>query len=81
MFLLSIYKLSNKKLLTKSTVFVGERSGFEPPKAELTDLQSAPFGQLGNSPHGYKIGYQTPKSVFRVQIPDLGNTQVSITQI
>ena len=26
-----------------------EESGFEPLKAELTDLQSVPFGQLGNS--------------------------------
>ena len=26
-----------------------EESGFEPLKAPLTDLQSVPFGQLGNS--------------------------------
>ena len=26
-----------------------EESGFEPLKAKLTDLQSVPFGQLGNS--------------------------------
>ena len=26
-----------------------EETGFEPVKAELTDLQSVPFGQLGNS--------------------------------
>ena len=24
-----------------------ERGGFEPPKSETADLQSAPFGQLG----------------------------------
>jgi hypothetical protein len=26
-----------------------EESGFEPLKAKLTDLQSVPFGRLGNS--------------------------------
>ena len=26
-----------------------EESGFEPLKVKLTDLQSVPFGQLGNS--------------------------------
>ena len=26
-----------------------EETGFEPVKAKLTDLQSVPFGQLGNS--------------------------------
>ncbi len=28
--------------------FLVERAGFEPAKAMLADLQSAPFGQLGN---------------------------------
>ena len=27
-----------------------EDGGFEPPKAQLTDLQSAPFGHSGNPP-------------------------------
>jgi hypothetical protein len=27
-----------------------ERGGFEPPKAEPTDLQSVPFGHSGTSP-------------------------------
>jgi hypothetical protein len=27
-----------------------ERGGFEPPKAEPADLQSAPFGHSGTSP-------------------------------
>ena len=27
------------------------REGFEPPKAEPTDLQSVPFGRLGTCPH------------------------------
>ena len=30
-------------------IYMVEESGFEPLKAELTDLQSVPFGQLGNS--------------------------------
>ena len=29
-----------------------EDGGFEPPKAMLTDLQSAPFGRSGNPPDG-----------------------------
>ena len=29
---------------------VVEDGGFEPPKAMLTDLQSAPFGRSGNPP-------------------------------
>ena len=28
-----------------------EDGGFEPPKAMLTDLQSAPFGRSGNPPN------------------------------
>ena len=30
--------------------FLVEDGGFEPPKASLTDLQSAPFGRSGNPP-------------------------------
>ena len=30
---------------------VVERGGFEPPKAEPADLQSAPFGHSGTSPY------------------------------
>ena len=29
--------------------------GFEPSKAQLTDLQSVPFGQLGNPPSAEDI--------------------------
>ena len=32
------------------TDFLVEDGGFEPPKALLTDLQSAPFGRSGNPP-------------------------------
>ena len=34
---------------TRKYKIMVEESGFEPLKAELTDLQSVPFGQLGNS--------------------------------
>ncbi len=30
-----------------------EEDGFEPSKAELTDLQSAPFGHLGTPPNKF----------------------------
>ena len=33
-----------------------EDGGFEPPKAMLTDLQSAPFGRSGNPPFFYGAG-------------------------
>ena len=35
-----------------------EDGGFEPPKALLTDLQSAPFGHSGNPPY-YGAGNRT----------------------
>ena len=35
---------------------VVEDGGFEPPKAMLTDLQSAPFGRSGNPPYLYGAG-------------------------
>ena len=38
-----------KKHLHAASALVGE-DGFEPSKAELTDLQSAPFGHLGTPP-------------------------------
>ena len=33
--------------------FLVEDGGFEPPKAMLTDLQSAPFGHSGNPPYNW----------------------------
>ena len=40
----------NIELVSRYTMIkMVEESGFEPLKAELTDLQSVPFGQLGNS--------------------------------
>ena len=37
-------------------LFLVEDGGFEPPKALLTDLQSAPFGRSGNPPKDFGAG-------------------------
>ena len=34
----------------KKTIFLVEGGGFEPPKAEPSDLQSDPFGRSGTPP-------------------------------
>ena len=50
---LTLYQLSysrDKFELSFCLGYVVEGGGFEPPKAEPTDLQSAPFGRLGISP-------------------------------
>ena len=44
--------------LRKCFFLVGE-GGFEPPKALLTDLQSAPFGHSGNPPYKNGAGNRT----------------------
>ena len=36
---------------TSAYFLLVEDGGFEPPKAQLTDLQSAPFGHSGNPPY------------------------------
>ncbi len=36
---------------TETDNYMVERGGFEPPKAEPADLQSAPFDHSGTSPH------------------------------
>ena len=40
-----------KKAATKVTAFMVEEGGFEPPKRNATDLQSAPFGHSGTLPY------------------------------
>ena len=35
--------------------------GFEPPNAEQSDLQSDPFGRLGNSPGAHPTGVVTDR--------------------
>ena len=37
-----------------------ERGGFEPPKAEPADLQSAPFDRSGTSPQLFSKGIGVP---------------------
>ena len=44
-------KLSLGTLSIRIAVFVVGEGGFEPPKALLTDLQSAPFGHSGIPPY------------------------------
>ena len=39
-----------KKATDKSVAFLVEEGGFEPPKRDATDLQSAPFGHSGTPP-------------------------------
>ncbi len=48
--------LSEKKPVTCVTSFrmMVEGGGFEPPKAEPSDLQSDPFGHSGTPPQGRK---------------------------
>ena len=49
-----------------------ERGGFEPPKAEPADLQSAPFGHSGTSPYlpryGASEGNRTPDPLITNQL-------------
>ena len=48
------FLVRNKKLSTTKVIdnfFLVDGGGFEPPKAELADLQSAPFGLSGTHPH------------------------------
>ena len=47
-------KIKNHPAFCRMVLLVGGE-GFEPSKAMLTDLQSAPFGQLGNPPSGGDI--------------------------
>ena len=39
-----------KNATDKSVAFLVEEGGFEPPKRDATDLQSAPFGHSGTPP-------------------------------
>ena len=41
----------NKKDIRKDVFFVVGEGGFEPPKVQPTDLQSAPFGHSGTLPY------------------------------
>ena len=50
-----------KKATDKSVAFLVEEGGFEPPKRDATDLQSAPFGHSGTPPY-LNVCASTPES-------------------
>ena len=45
-----------------------EEGGFEPPKSETTDLQSAPFGHSGTLPYGAGGRTRTPDLLITNQL-------------
>ena len=49
-----------KKATDKSVAFLVEEGGFEPPKRDATDLQSAPFGHSGTK--SYSLA-ETPRKI------------------
>ena len=55
---------------TKYLIKLVEGGGFEPPKAQLTDLQSAPFGHSGNPRYFYGAGggNRTPNLLITNQL-------------
>ena len=52
-------KVIKKHLQNEDAFFVGS-DGFEPPKLEAADLQSAPFGHSGNYPLVGVDGFEPP---------------------
>ena len=46
--------------------------GFEPPKALPADLQSDPFGRLGNSPFRISLAFQEPMKTQKAVAPKKG---------
>ncbi len=50
-----VCKERTKKLTAHRLSALVEEGGFEPPKRDATDLQSAPFGHSGTPP--YLIGF------------------------
>ena len=59
-------------LLYQKASSMVERGGFEPPKAEPADLQSAPFDRSGTSPYypflGASEGNRTPDPLITNQL-------------
>ena len=45
-----------------------EEGGFEPPKRDATDLQSAPFGHSGTPPYGAGERTRTPDLLITNQL-------------
>ncbi len=48
---IKFFKTKNDNLLIEDCRYGMDGGGFEPPKALLTDLQSAPFGHSGTHPY------------------------------
>ena len=65
-----LLKLSVKKvaIYTKFSAVV-EGGGFEPPKAEPADLQSAPFDRSGTPPTTSRSEYEARLSIIQVGFP------------
>lgn len=63
-----------------------EGGGFEPPKVEPADLQSAPFGRSGIPPSGKPaimkalITYVNSLVGFSGQVFDLGTTEYALIE-
>ena len=67
-----------KKSPQKSASFLVGEGGFEPPKLEATDLQSAPFGHSGILPYEWK---QNNGAGGRTRTPDLLITNQLLYQL
>ena len=52
---ISLEGWSSTTELHPQNIFLVEETGFEPVKAELTDLQSVPFSHLGTPPSFLKV--------------------------
>ena len=57
-----------------------EEGGFEPPKRNATDLQSAPFGHSGTPPYGIVLGSELKVKIRTSDIilEDTGNVKCSL---
>ena len=53
--LMSVQKNETRAIYARVSFFLVDGGGFEPPKAELADLQSAPFGHSGTRPYLAKL--------------------------
>ena len=49
-------------------IFLVEEGGFEPPKRNATDLQSAPFGHSGTPPFGASCRSRTNNLLITSQL-------------
>ena len=54
---------TQKAISDRISPFLVDGGGFEPPKAELADLQSAPFGHSGTRPNSEANGMELEMGV------------------